>query len=44
MAELDADTLKPEILLGALNDGVYATDRDRRILYWGPAAERITGW
>jgi len=33
-----------QALLGSLNDGVYATDRDRRIIYWSPSAERITGW
>lgn len=31
-------------LLNSLNDGVYAVDRDRRIVYWSPAAERLTGW
>jgi PAS domain S-box-containing protein len=34
----------PAQLLGAISDGVYVTDRDRRILYWSPGAERITGW
>jgi len=36
--------LAAETVLGALNDGVYATDTDRRIVYWSRAAERITGW
>jgi diguanylate cyclase (GGDEF)-like protein/PAS domain S-box-containing protein len=27
-----------------LHEGLYVTDRDRRILYWNPAAERITGF
>ncbi|MCC6142794.1 MAG: SpoIIE family protein phosphatase [Candidatus Hydrogenedentes bacterium] len=31
-------------ILDSLNDGVYVTDLDRRILYWSRAAERITGW
>ena len=31
-------------LLDRLNDGVYFVDRDRRITYWNPAAERITGY
>ena len=44
MTEYIGDVLKPEELLGSLNDGVYAVDRDRRIVYWGPSAERITGW
>jgi PAS domain S-box-containing protein len=33
-----------EQILGALNDGVYVTDIERRIIYWSPSAERITGW
>ncbi len=31
-------------VLGALNDGLYVTDTERRILYWNKSAERITGW
>lgn len=31
-------------ILEAINDGVYVTDRQRRIVYWNKAAERITGW
>lgn len=31
-------------ILNALADGAYITDRDRRILFWNEAAERITGW
>ena len=31
-------------ILNSLNDGLYVTDIDRRILYWNKAAERITGW
>ncbi|OGQ85234.1 MAG: hypothetical protein A2512_12330 [Deltaproteobacteria bacterium RIFOXYD12_FULL_56_24] len=31
-------------ILESLNDGVYVTDLDRRIVYWNRAAERITGW
>jgi len=34
----------PQFLLESLNDGVYATDRDRKIVYWSSSAERITGW
>jgi diguanylate cyclase (GGDEF)-like protein/PAS domain S-box-containing protein len=30
-------------LFDQLFDGVYVVDRDRRIIYWNPAAERITG-
>lgn len=36
--------LLSEIVLDAMNEGVYVTDTDRRIVYWGKAAERITGW
>ncbi len=28
----------------ALKDGLYVTDRDRKIVYWNKAAERITGF
>lgn len=31
-------------LLENLSDGVYFVDRDRRVLYWNRAAERITGF
>ncbi len=31
-------------LLDNLHDGVYYVDRERRILYWNRAAERITGF
>ncbi|PLX49234.1 MAG: histidine kinase [Desulfobulbaceae bacterium] len=31
-------------ILESMADGVYVTDHKRRILYWNPAAERITGW
>jgi PAS domain S-box-containing protein len=34
----------PWDVLASLADGLYLTDLDRRILYWNPAAERITGW
>jgi len=33
-----------EEVLDSLNDGLYVTDTDRRILYWNKSAERITGW
>ncbi len=44
MAELKHNNLDAKGLLEAMNDGVYATDLKRRIVYWSPAAERITGW
>lgn len=34
----------PRAVLDSLSDGLYVTDRDRRIVYWGRSAERITGW
>lgn len=33
-----------QAVLDALPDGVYVTDRDRRIVYWNRTAERITGY
>lgn len=31
-------------ILDALPDGAYITDRDRKIVFWSRAAERLTGW
>lgn len=31
-------------LLKTMSDGVYTVDRDRRITYWSPGAERLTGY
>jgi diguanylate cyclase (GGDEF)-like protein/PAS domain S-box-containing protein len=31
-------------LMGAVSDGVYVTDRGRRVTAWNAAAERITGY
>ena len=33
-----------QTILNSLNDGVYVTDKDRKLIYWNQAAERITGW
>jgi diguanylate cyclase (GGDEF)-like protein/PAS domain S-box-containing protein len=33
-----------QTLLSNINDGVYFTDTERRIIYWNEAAERITGY
>ena len=33
-----------EDILDSMGDGVYVCDRERRIVYWSRAAERITGW
>ena len=32
------------VILDSLSDGVYVCDRDRKIVFWSRAAERITGW
>ena len=37
-------TSDPRSVLDSLNDGVYVTDTDRRIIYWSESAARITGW
>lgn len=37
-------SLTPQQILDSLNDGVYVTDTERRIIYWSAAAEQITGW
>ena len=44
MTESIDNNINSQGLLDSLNDGAYAVDMDRKILYWGPAAERITGW
>jgi diguanylate cyclase (GGDEF)-like protein/PAS domain S-box-containing protein len=33
-----------EALLEAMSEAVYAVDTDRRVTYWNPAAERLTGY
>ena len=33
-----------ELILRSIADGVFTVDRERRILSFNPAAERITGW
>ncbi len=32
------------VILDSLSNGVYVCDRDRTIVFWSKAAERITGW
>jgi phosphoserine phosphatase RsbU/P len=32
------------VIIDSLSDGVYVCDRERRIVFWSKAAERITGW
>jgi PAS domain S-box-containing protein len=42
--DLDLERLGAAAILDALSDGVYVTDRDRKILFWNEAAQKITGW
>jgi diguanylate cyclase (GGDEF)-like protein/PAS domain S-box-containing protein len=41
MKEMELDY---KYLLDNLNDGVYIVDRERKIIYWNKAAERLTGF
>jgi phosphoserine phosphatase RsbU/P len=42
---MDSATMaNPLLVLDSINDGVYVTDTNRRIVYWNRSAERITGW
>jgi diguanylate cyclase (GGDEF)-like protein/PAS domain S-box-containing protein len=41
---MDILSPKAQIILDNLFDGIYVVDRDRRIVYWNRAAERITGY
>jgi sigma-B regulation protein RsbU (phosphoserine phosphatase) len=43
-AELDLTAFDAREILQLLPDGAYICDRDRRIVFWNSAAERITGW
>ncbi|MBN1514965.1 SpoIIE family protein phosphatase [Candidatus Sumerlaeota bacterium] len=36
--------IPPELIFDSLQDGVFATNKEREIVYWNKAAERITGW
>ncbi|MGC9315216.1 MAG: diguanylate cyclase [bacterium] len=36
--------LDQKLLLDSLNDAVYIVDKERKIIYWNPSAERITGY
>ena len=45
--QLISEALGPEAyaaILEGVSEGVYVTDRDRRILYWNPACEALTGY
>ncbi len=41
---MDKNMIDPGKILNSLNAGIYVVDPDRKIIYWGSAAERITGW
>ncbi len=43
-AELDLKAFDAREILQLLPDGAYICDRDRKIVFWNRAAERITGW
>jgi PAS domain S-box-containing protein len=40
---IDNKDLNPVAFLESQNDGLYAVDTERRIVYWSPSAERIMG-
>jgi diguanylate cyclase (GGDEF)-like protein/PAS domain S-box-containing protein len=45
--QLISQALGPEAyaaILEGVSEGVYVTDRDRRVLYWNPACEALTGY
>jgi len=44
VSEFPLDLKRLKQVLDYLNDGVYLTDLDRRILLWNRRAEEITGW
>lgn len=44
MNELKDINLDTNHIIDSLNQGIYIVDTDRKILYWGGAAEKITGW
>jgi PAS domain S-box-containing protein len=39
-----SNAMLPTLVLDSVNAGVYVTDKERRIVYWNQAAQRITGW
>ncbi|HOW88501.1 MAG TPA: SpoIIE family protein phosphatase [Candidatus Omnitrophota bacterium] len=36
--------LSAQHIMDSINTGLYVTGRDRKIVYWNKAAEKITGW
>jgi len=44
MTKLDPNLLEYKGILDGLFDGIYIVDRQRQIVYWNRAAERLTGF
>lgn len=44
LSAAELEQLGAGVILDSLADGAYITDRERRIVFWNQAAERITGW
>lgn len=42
--EMDISRASMDTILSSIQDGIYIVDKDRRIVYWNNAAERITGF
>jgi diguanylate cyclase (GGDEF)-like protein/PAS domain S-box-containing protein len=41
---MDTESSLYKVILDNLYDGVYFVDTDRRVTYWNPGAERLTGY
>lgn len=41
---MDKRQIDPGNILNNLNAGIYVVSPERKILYWGSAAQKITGW
>ncbi len=42
--QLDGSELKQQLMLGAIADSVVAVDRDRKVVIFNNAAQKVTGW
>ncbi len=40
----EGEKLDPQNILDSVSEGLYVTGKDRKIIYWNKAAEKITGW
>lgn len=38
------ESLNAQNIIDSVNEGLYVTGKDRKIIYWNKSAERITGW